>query len=154
MHEETINLNELNELCSLTDARCQSYIEAICVCLEKSGHEPEVLLKIKGDDPSGINLTWELLDSKVFLSWNDLDDAVEQAAYAVAIFAIYKKTPYKIISQSVKGGGFDFFLGEKSGDVYQHPAGIAEVSGILKGAMGRVNYRVKEKLKQANLSLG
>ena len=58
-------------------------------------------------------------------------------------------TGLTVIEVSVKGTGFDFWLGTKgeTGNLFQRKARL-EVSGILNGNPSQVKARVKTKLKQ------
>ena len=145
-------MDNLKSFCMLTPIRCANFAEAACVCLEKSGHLPGVILKVEGSYSDSLILKWAQLHPEVFSSWENLDETVETAAYALAIFCIWEITSYQIIRQSTKGSGFDFWLGGKSEQVPFRGKAKLEVSGILRGSRGQINFRVKEKLQQASQS--
>ncbi len=78
---------------------------------------------------------------------------MEDAAYGLSIITIWHYTSYKVIKQSFKGSGFDYWLGEKdfSDDPFREKARL-EVSGILKGTDAQIKQRLKEKLLQTQKS--
>lgn len=149
MLEKTSDLNHLHELCKLTPVRCAYFGEAACVCLERKGHASGVRLKMIGDFEGEIILKWNKLDPTVFESWINLEETVEDAAYGLAITMVSMNTPYEIIKQSAKGSNVDFWCAEKNGDYPFQNAVRLEVSGILHGSMGQINFRLKEKKIQA-----
>ena len=153
MDEKTIDLGYLKNFCKLTPVRCANFSEAAAVCLEKSGHFPDVEVKVEGDAKNSFILHWKELEKNVFLSWQNLEEVVEYGACAFAIIAIFKNTPYQIVEQSVKGGGFDFILANKIANTFEKPVALLEVSGIFKGSRGRINARLKEKTEQSGKSV-
>jgi hypothetical protein len=82
----------------------------------------------------------------------DLQYTTEIGAYCLGIMIIQKLTAYKVIRQSQKGTGFDFWLGNQ-GDKYpyQNKARL-EVSGILNGSHFHINQRVRDKIEQTKQS--
>jgi len=149
MHEKTANLNDLRNLCKLTPVRCAYFSEAACVCLEQRGHLPGTKLELGGDFEGVVFLNWTRLDPSVFESWVNLEETVEEAAYGLAILTLSLITPYEIIRQSAKGSKVDFWCAEKGGGYPFQNAIKLEVSGILNGTMGQINFRLKEKSIQA-----
>ena len=82
--------------------------------------------------------------------WNDLEEAVEQGAYGLAILLVRHMTGYMVIERSRKGTGFDWGLGAED-NLFQAKARL-EVSGILRGSMRRIRTRVSAKKKQTKTS--
>ena len=82
--------------------------------------------------------------------WNDLEEATQQGAYAVAILLIRALTGYTVIERSRKGTGFDWWLGTED-NLFQGKARL-EVSGILRGTMRRINSRIKARMDQTRQS--
>ncbi len=152
MNEKTIDLSQLKNLCKLTPVRCANFSEAAAVCLENSGHKPGVEIEVEGEAKNSFILQWKELEKNTFLSWQNLEEAVEYGACAFAIFTIFNNTPYEIIEQSVKGGGFDFLLAQKTASTFEKPVALLEVSGIFKGSRGRINARLREKTEQSGKS--
>ncbi len=153
MDEKTIDLNALKSFCSLTPVRCANFSEAAAVCLETSGHRPGVEVKVEGDAKTNFILQWNELEKSTFLSWQNLEETVEFGACTFAIITTFKNTPYQIVEQSVKGGGFDFILANKTSSTFEKPVALLEVSGIFRGSKGRINARLKEKTEQSEKSL-
>ncbi len=149
MHEKTVKLNDLDKCCKLSKARCDSFGEAAAVCLEKFGHFSGIELKIFGDHTGTAILYWDELNQKSYDSWLNLEEAVEDAAYGIAMLVVWNLTPFQIIRQSRKGSKVDFWCCEKESNFLFQNSIKLEVSGILKGSIGQVNYRIKQKLRRA-----
>ncbi|MEK7254374.1 MAG: hypothetical protein AAB316_06500 [Bacteroidota bacterium] len=148
MDEKTIDLNDFEKYCDLSPGLCISFSEAIRICMENRGHQPGVRLRIEGGFEGEFILTWQPPEPKVLRSWQFQNVAVEWAAYALAAICIWELTPFCMAKQSAQGTGFDYALREKSSVWSGHADAIAEVSGILHGSVGQINFRVKEKLAQ------
>ncbi|MEN0051361.1 MAG: hypothetical protein AAF806_30125 [Bacteroidota bacterium] len=127
--------------------------EAATVCLESQGHRSSTLLNIEGTLSEQFSLSWEDIGLKVRRSWNNLNEAVEDAAYGLAVLAIWELTDYQVAKQSFKGSGFDYWLGEKNFEdkPFLEKAKL-EVSGILNGTTAQINQRLKEKIEQTKRS--
>lgn len=135
-----------------TSATCEAYTEAAAVCLEFNKHKQNVLFKIKGDFSGNIELIWNKVSASIKASWNDLEEATEYGATALAILLLKELTDYKIIRRSRKRTGIDYWLGSKDDDFPFQDKGRLEVSGILKGSKSQVNQRVKQKKEQTKQS--
>ena len=149
MNEKTIDLNHIEQYCTLTSAWCSYLSEGACVCLEKFGHQPGVKLMVECDFEASFVLNWKKLPPTTIDSWEDLEKAVEFAAYAIALILVWQLTSYKIVRQARRGTKIDYWLGEKSAQNPAQTKGKLEVSGILKGSIGQMNFRVKEKSERA-----
>lgn len=79
-------------------------------------------------------------------------------ACGVAILAARELTGYTVVERSVKGTGFDYWLGAvNSPDSQLEPLerkARLEVSGILHGATDIVEARIREKIRQTRRSAG
>ena len=82
---------------------------------------------------------------------SDAQDATEWGACGLAILIICDLTPYTIVERAWKGGGFDYWLGNKDDPLFQKRARL-EVSGILDGDKSAINTRIKLKLSQSDAS--
>lgn len=72
----------------------------------------------------------------------------------IAILLAIKKTGYSTVERSIKGTGFDYWLGEAKNTEelpFQRKARL-EISGIRSGNEYQVNRRVNMKLMQTNRS--
>jgi len=150
---KTTTLNNLIDQCTLSKGKCAALAEAAAVCLESQKHTSGIKLSIEGDYTDNISITWDAIDLKTRQSWQNLSESVEEAAYGLAIIVIWELTSYKIIKQSFKGSGFDYWLSKKQEDIFpfQETARL-EVSGILHGTTSQINQRLKEKLEQTKKS--
>lgn len=149
----TTHLSDLENFCTLSFGKCAAMVEAASVCLESQNHQQGVVLEVYGSYSEKISLFWNAVDLKTRQSWQNLAESVEEAAYGLAIAVIYQLTPLRVIKQSFKGSGFDYWLGEQdiTNQPFQEKARL-EVSGILKGTTSQINQRQKEKINQTKQS--
>jgi hypothetical protein len=121
--------------------------QAAVVCLDHEAHTAAVRLVVEGAFTAEFSLSWseEVTEAKRRF-WNDLEEATQQGAYAVAILLIRALTGYTIIERSRKGTGFDWWLGTED-SLFQGKARL-EVSGILHGTTRRINSRLKARIRQ------
>ena len=153
MPHSILNLTDLVSYCTLSPIRCAAFAEAASVCLESQEHQSGTRISVSGNYNTGFYLTWTTLDDNTKSSYI-LEEAVEDGAYGLAILVIRQLTPYKVIKQSFRGTGFDYWLGEHDDfPPFQEKARL-EVSGILKGTAGQLNWRMNEKIKQTTKSDG
>jgi hypothetical protein len=109
--------------------------QAAIVCLDHEAHASSVRLVVYGSFTSAFRLSWsERVSEAMRRYWNDLEEATQQGAYAVAILLIRALTGYTVIERSRKGTGFDWWLGTED-NLFQGKARL-EVSGILRGGPG------------------
>jgi hypothetical protein len=125
--------------------------QAAVVCFDHEGHTPGVTLRVDGAFTAAFSLSWsETLTEAKRRFWNDLEEATQQGAYAVAILLIRALTGYTVIERSRKGTGFDWWLGTED-NLFQGKARL-EVSGILRGTPRRINSRLKARMGQTGRS--
>jgi hypothetical protein len=103
-------------------------------------------------------LTWTTITDQALRTWNDLQEATEYGATAIAVLLAKKEIGYAVIERSMKGTGIDYWMGDESdGPPFQSKARL-EISGILKvqgndSAVRRaVTARVRQKLRQTGPS--
>jgi len=125
--------------------------QAAVVCLDHQAHTSAVHLVVDGNFTATFSLSWseEVTEAKRRF-WNDLEDATQQGAYAVAILLIRALTGITVIERSRKGTGFDWWLGTED-NLFQGKARL-EVSGILRGTTRRINSRIKARMGQTRQS--
>ena len=125
--------------------------QAAVVCLTHQAHTPSVRLVVEGAFTAPFSLSWseEVTEAKRRF-WNDLEEATQQGAYAVAILLLRALTGYTVIERSRKGTGFDWWLGTED-NLFQGKARL-EVSGILRGTTRRLNSRIKARMTQTKQS--
>ena len=125
--------------------------QAAVICLVHQAHRSSVRLVVDGSFTAAFSLSWsERLTEAKRSFWNDLEEATQQGAYAVAILLIRALTGYTIIESSRKGTGFDWWLGTED-NLFQGKARL-EVSGILRGTTRRINDRIKARMGQTRQS--
>jgi hypothetical protein len=80
-----------------------------------------------------------------------LDEATEYGAMGLAMLLLIKLTKYTIVERSMKGPGFDYWLGDKDDKMFQKKARL-EISGIFHGDDSQFKTRINQKFKQTNIS--
>lgn len=131
-------------------------VEACQVCLEQGGHQTGAELGVMGDRYEQLSLQWsgELTD-QIRNSWRDMGEATEYGATAMAILLVLALTDLTVTGRSVKGTGFDYWLGPAENasecELFEESVRL-EISGILSGDLKLIERRVKAKLKQTQRS--
>jgi len=83
----------------------------------------------------------------------DVQASTEHGACAVAILVTKKLTGFEVLERSVKGTGFDYWVGKDESLPFRRKTRL-EVSGILRGALGDVEQRISRKCRQTERSDG
>lgn len=151
MNIQTINVYQLAELSYLTPVRCADFSEAAAVCLDYHEHQQEIEVMVEGDLEATFALTWENVTQQMRDSRDDMQYTVEVGAYCLAMLVVERLTNLRVVKQSQKGTGFDFWLEHEDEDGFKTAARL-EVSGILKGTKSQINQRLKEKIEQTKRS--
>jgi hypothetical protein len=151
-----INISELNNgLPTITPGYGRGMAEAAVFCLQKNSHKSEECIlnciKTLNDDTEYFQLVWDELDSRAESTYGDLEEATEHGAMGLAMLLSVKLTKYTTVERSMKGTGFDYWIGDKDGDMFQKKARL-EISGILKGDNAQFKSRMNQKFKQTNIS--
>src|SRR6202166_2099199 len=125
--------------------------QAAAVCLDHQAHTSAVRLVVDGAFTTTFSLSWsEGITEAKRRFWNDLEEATEQGACAVAILLIRALTGYTIVERAMLGTGVDWWLGTDD-ELFQHKARL-EVSGILRGDARAITKRVSVIKKQSKQS--
>ncbi|MBE3123722.1 MAG: hypothetical protein IMZ65_02870 [Planctomycetes bacterium] len=127
--------------------------ECASVCLEERGHSRGVGLRVSGKLRCTCDLNWLPVTEQMRRAHNDAEVATEHGAYAVAILLVLGHMGYEALEKSVKGTGFDYWVGDASTLPFQKKARL-EVSGIRSGNAQDVAKRVKDKKAQTRKSDG
>jgi len=153
---KTIALEGLTEgLTTLTREYGAFLAQAGLYCLESAGHASGVQLEVQGSVQAVYGLVWGgSITPAVSLSWGDKDEATEYGATGVAIILAITITPHRTVERAVKGGGFDYWLGDvEEGEVLPFQRkGRLEISGIREGDKRDIDRRVQSKIKQTQRS--
>jgi hypothetical protein len=152
MNVVNLNLDALAlGLPAVTPAFGASLAEAAAVCLDSQGHRSGVEILVEGDFSGCFRMNWAAaVTAQMRRCWNDAEYATEQGAYGLAFLIVQQLTAYTVIERSIKGTGFDYWLGEVSPNTvlsFERKVRL-EVSGILQGQESRIRARVKEKVQQ------
>ncbi|MEO0468447.1 MAG: hypothetical protein AAF206_02410 [Bacteroidota bacterium] len=127
--------------------------EACLACLDHNDHLPKADLTILGDQEIEYQLiSYEAIDDQLRNTWSDPTEATEYGATCLAVLLVLEVTDYTVVRRSVKGTGFDYWLGHASGDFPFQDTARLEISGILSGDMKALLRRVKAKKKQTERS--
>lgn len=128
------------------------HTEAACCCLARGNHSPPTRVRL---DAAGreckVNLTWTRPDEQALATHDDLPEATEHGAVAVAIECVLATTDYVVVRRARKPFGFDYWLGYAHDPAFQEKARL-EVSGIQQAKTGQVARRLKTKEKQTTQS--
>jgi hypothetical protein len=149
-----IDLSDLMEgIRNLTSARGSGFAEAGAVCLDEQGHKSGVLLHVKGISSERVEIEYPGVTEKMRKSWRDLAEAAEHGASGIAILLMRDLTNLTVVERSVKGTGFDYWLGpEETADdelIFQNMTRL-EISGIRSGGNSDIARRVQDKLSQTD----
>lgn len=139
----------------VTAAYGASLAEAAAVCLEDQEHSSGVELKVSGSGRRRLPIEWAGCSAHQLRCWEDAEFATEQGAYGLAALLVEALTDLTVTHRSIKGTGFDYWLGMKSdpGPLFQDKARL-EVSGIRRGDRAAIRWRVRKKLAQTTRSDG
>jgi hypothetical protein len=135
----------------LTSHKGASLAEAASVCFEQCGHKEEFDLSVTGGRKHSYRLRRPRVGPQAFRTYNDLQEATEDGAYAVAILVTREATGKQVLERSAKGTGFDYWIGENESSPVRFKTRL-EVSGILRGTPEDVRRRVDEKCLQTRRS--
>lgn len=143
-----------NGLPGITPVVGATLVEACSVCLIHHNHIDHVQLNIDGSFSRAFVVRWsrEKVTEQVLRCWNDLQDALEDAAACIACLLVIELTEFTIIERSRKGTGFDYWLGKDEDEPIFTRKGRLEVSGIMEGSEKDIRERTRQKLKQSNPS--
>jgi len=157
------NRLDLQDLCGepglpgLTSAAGRYLAESAAVCLASQSHQPGTTLRVEGIVQRELALVWSQVTPQMERAYNDLQEATEAGACAVAILLIRESLGLTVVRRSRKGSGVDYWLGPGgTGDVqeplaFQQVARL-EVSGILQGTQSQTAARLKQKQAQTRRS--
>ena len=145
-----LDLRELaaGNIPAITAALGAALAEAGGVCLESQGHNPGVILTVRGHQEGRYALTWAAVSAQARnRAYNEQERATEMGAEGIAVLVVKAATGYEVIRRSRRGDGFDYWLGERGPREFIAKAGL-EVSGIRAGSEGQIRARVREKRQQ------
>lgn len=142
------------ESAAFSESQLRFYFEACMTLLEKQGHRSGVMLSVEGEVERQVRLVW--LENAAKSKLRELRDLAEFGAIAIAVHLVRELSDYQVIEQSVIGTGFDYWLGYKQGDLRYNASNFLnarlEVSGIGNGTRRDAKQRLKEKIRQLEVS--
>lgn len=130
------------------------FANTAAVCLENQSHSPGVLISVDGTFSSKEGLMWTLVTRQMRDSYKDLQEATEWGASGVAIALLEKFTGLVVLERSIKGTGFDYWVGARgtSNQPLFRGKTRLEISGMLRGDENALAARVRQKRKQVPAS--
>jgi hypothetical protein len=155
MGYKTIDLASLglgNGMPGLTTACGTMLAESAAVCLENRDHQSGVQLHVSGMKTDVFGLQWPEVDEQQRRCYADLQEATERGAYGVAILVVKELTGKLVVERSMKGPGFDYWIGDGDDDLLFSGKARLEVSGILAGTRGQIAGRARQKKDQIKSS--
>ena len=133
--------------------------EAAAVCLAEQGHRETCTLSLRQETQQNDFTLHRLSVSEAMRrAYRDLQEATEFGACGVALLLARAATGYTAVERSVKGTGFDYWLGaanspDSAAEPLERKARL-EVSGILRGSEETIAARATEKIQQTRRSEG
>ncbi len=120
------------------------------MCLASQSHQPGTTLRVEGIVQRELELVWSQVTPQMERAYNDLQEATEAGACAVAILLIRESLGLTVVRRSRKGSGVDYWLGPGGTRDVQEPLAFQqvarlEVSGILQGTQSQTAARLKQK---------
>lgn len=135
----------------VSPARASEHVEACIVCLSSQHHTADVRLKVEGDFTEAFAVVWDASDltEQVKRSWEDEEEATESGACCLAFLLVLELTPYTVIRRSIRGTGFDYWLGDKHEELLFQDEACLEVSGIRHAIKkSDLDARIRQKTAQ------
>ncbi len=128
--------------------------EAAAVCLDDCNHQTNVRLPRTGLMRNDLYVERRTVTDQAKRSYADMQETTAWGASGVAILVAKEITGLVVTERSVKGTGFDYWLGEDDEDAlpFQGRKARLEVSGILRGTPQDIEARVRRKKKQISPS--
>lgn len=136
----------------IIQSQYEYFAQAAATCLEENGFRGSAVLHLKGDVQAEMTLNWEPLSTNIKDMNHDLVDATERGACCIAFLMIHQWTPFKILRQSRRKTGFDYWLTDKTATFPFRDTARLEISGILNGDRSEIKSRIKQKETQINQS--
>ena len=151
--QESGNELDLRELAAgnipaITAALGAALVEAGGVCLESQGHNPGVVLTVRGYREGRYTLTWAPVSAQArSRAYNEQERATEMGAAGIAVLLAQRITGYAALEPCWRGTGFDYWLGDLAEGIPVYRVGL-EISGIRAGSEGQIRARLREKRQQ------
>lgn len=124
-------------------------------CLENNGHLSGVEVKVELGNGHSFVVDWNsVLDPRAEYSYRDFVEVVEFGATAIAILYVVTRTEFNTVERSVRGGGFDYWVGTYSDESLPpfSKSQRLEISGIFDGDLKALKSRFAIKAKQTKKS--
>lgn len=111
-------------------------------------------MSLVGEVTNSVSLSWtQPIDDQLDRTYADQQEATEHAAECMAILLAMKITEFTVVERSVKGTGFDYWLGYPTDILFQRKARL-EISGTFVDNDKELERRFNEKCKQTAASDG
>lgn len=131
------------------DGSDRYYVHRSVYCLGSCGHisGAKIDIDILNEQKVAI-LEWTTeFDINLKRSCADIVESAQMSAIAISFLILREMTDFKVVEQSVRGGGFDYYMSKsEEGDMLSAYDAYLEVSGILSGTEKDIKSRVREKV--------
>ena len=135
---------------AITPSLGTSLAEAAAVSLESCDHNSgHTVLQVLGSLQSEFKLYWHAVDEQQRRAYRDSNIATEYGAIGIAILVLNQLTGMVVVDQTVRGAGFDYWLGTDN-DQFMQGRTRLEISGIRHGTEAMIARRSKQKIDQIN----
>lgn len=132
----------------LSRNKAADLVDAARVCLNDQGHKTGCVLKVDGDEEELFRLRFGAPGRVLTKTHNDLVEATQFGAVAIAVNVICDLTDFVVVLRSKTKTGIDYWLGP-DGETFE---ARLEISGILNGSESVIEKRVEEKICQMKQS--
>jgi hypothetical protein len=117
------------------------------------------VLRVRGFVEQQPEILWPDVTPQMMRTYNDLQEATEDGACAIAILVLRQFAGLTVVQRSRKGTGVDYWLGTRVAAGTEEPlvvqdAARLEVSGILTGTPEQIAARLRQKQVQVHRSDG
>lgn len=140
--------------CGLSQGNVAFMAEAAIACFSTCSIQSGLILTVDGYVSAAMPISWTgpanlqlILDS-----YNDLQEATEYGATALALMLVVNHLKMVVIKRSPKdNGGFDYYIGPNKTVLFQGMSRL-EVAGTLHGGDTEISTRMNRKVKQLSKS--
>ncbi|HVR40988.1 MAG TPA: hypothetical protein VMU84_17985 [Thermoanaerobaculia bacterium] len=132
----------------ITEALCVAYAEAAAVCLSRNHTSPLDVSIIAADRPiASYSLEWFQPSGREVGAWANRVDAIEAAAYSLALAAVEVTFQLTAFGRTETNTGADYYIGRREDDF--ETAYRLEISGVGRGPLSALRDRLNRKIRQA-----
>jgi hypothetical protein len=153
--EQSLTLSKLRglKMQGLTSEQGGVMAQAGSVCLEEQGHGTVAPLKVQGEFNSAVSLRRLPVTDHLRHAYGFDTRATDNGACGIAILLIFHFTDLKVLWESKRTTGYDYWLGTDQEEAFAGGV-MLEISGIRSGNSSAISQRVAEKVAQVTTAAG